>query len=255
MPDRYLDGVSCIAFDYCGTLAELRPTSEEILADWLRGSGAGDVAAATISSALKRASAEMPYSSLVVRDEQKRRSYFARFNARVLALLGYAEGDCEALFGHFRGHERHWTLRPGAEALLRELARRGYRVILVSNFDSTLEQLLSRDGTAGLFDALFVSAVLGIEKPDLAFYRHVCDTLGLAAGEIAMVGDDLRLDVQPALSIGMKAVLLRPDAGDLMGTRLPPADGYLEIPALDDLLRACPAAGAGATAKGGDAEN
>lgn len=250
MPDRYLDKVSCIAFDFCGTLAELRPTSEEILGEWLQGAGVGGIATAAMSAALQLAGAEMPYSSLAVRNEQERRQYFVDFNERVLALLGCDEGGGEALYGHFRRHERHWTLRPGVEAMLRELGRRGYRIVLASNFDPTLAQLLSRDGTADLFDALFVSGALGIEKPDLAFYRHVCDALGLPPGTIAMVGDDLKLDVHPALSIGMKAIHLRPDVRGLAVARLLPAGGYMEISALDDLLQACPAVGAGDAARG-----
>lgn len=243
MADPYLAGVDCIAFDFCGTLAELRPTSEELLGGWLENVDAGHFAPATLTEAIMRTSAEMPYSSLKVRDAHERRTYYVRFNAHVLALLGCDDADGEALYEHFTRHERHWTLRPGATALLRELAKRGYQVVLASNFDPTLERLLARDSTASLFDALFVSASLGLEKPDPAFYHHVRDTLGLEASAIAMVGDDLNLDVRPALATGMKAVHLRPDAVGLAGSRWLQVNGYLEVTTLDDLLPVCTRAG------------
>jgi HAD superfamily hydrolase (TIGR01549 family) len=239
MSDNYLDEVRCVAFDFCGTLAELTPSSEGILSEWLQGTTAPGADAATLSAVLKRAGEEMPYSSLTVRDEQARRQYFVRFNARVLELLGCDEGNGEDLYAHFLRHKRHWRLRPGAEAMLKELSMRGFKVILASNFDPTLEQLLSRGGTADLFDALFISGALGVEKPDLAFYRHVEDALGLPAQCIAMVGDDLKLDVLPSLAIGMKAIHLRPAADGQAGPRHLPAAGYMEISALDDLLQAC----------------
>ena len=64
-----------------------------------------------------------------------------------------------------------------------------------------------------------------------------------------MVGDDLKLDVHPALLIGMKAVHLRSDVGRLADACLP-ACGHMEISALDDLLQACPTVGDGGATRG-----
>jgi len=240
MNKPYLDSVSCIAFDFCGTLADLQPSSLEILEGWLHTRFGLHFEPERLSFALKRAGAESPYSSLSVRNESERRRYFVDFNSRVLHLLGFDGDDGEQLYAEFMEHDRHWLLKPGTESLLKELRTRGYRIVLASNFDSTLMQLLSRNGTAELFDELFVSAELHVEKPDTAFYRHIQESLGCPASDIVMIGDDLLLDVYPALEVGLKSIHLRMDGDDHFAGRFIPAPGYLEISRLDDLLLVCP---------------
>ena len=46
-------------------------------------------------------------------------------------------------------------------------------------------------------------------KPEPAIFEGVIDEIGLPAEEIAMVGDDIRSDVQAAMSVGMKGALVR----------------------------------------------
>ncbi len=46
-------------------------------------------------------------------------------------------------------------------------------------------------------------------KPAPAIFEGVIDEIGLPAEKIAMVGDDIRSDVQAAMSVGMKGVLVR----------------------------------------------
>lgn len=241
MSEAYLNGVRCVAFDYCGTLAELRPRSEEVLADWCSLHGAEDLSHDTLRSALSRAGAEFPYSSLAVRTEQDRFLHFMQFNARVLTYLGL-EGVVGGanLYEHFRRQPRHWTLRPGLDALLRELSRRGYQVVLASNFDATLTTMLARDGTDNRFDALFVSAVLGLEKPDLAFYRTVYEQLRIPPEAVVMVGDDLSLDVHPALAVGMKAIHYTAGCTNAAKQAVSPCSGHLDISTLDELRDLCP---------------
>ncbi len=51
------------------------------------------------------------------------------------------------------------------------------------------------------------AVVLG--KPDRAFYGAAVDALGLEAGEVVMVGDDIRVDVGGAQQAGLCGVLVR----------------------------------------------
>ncbi len=46
-------------------------------------------------------------------------------------------------------------------------------------------------------------------KPEPAIFEGVIDDIGLPAEKIAMVGDDIRSDVQAAMNVGMKGVLVR----------------------------------------------
>jgi HAD superfamily hydrolase (TIGR01549 family) len=239
MTEAYFDSVRCIAFDFCGTLADLQPSSTEILGGWLGSRFGCRPEQERLAAALQQASAEMPYSSLTVTGERARRTYFVGFNARVLQLLGVDTAEGGELYAYFKQHERHWVMKRGAAAILKDLRAKGYRVVLASNFDAHLATLLSASGSAELFDAMFVSAELGVEKPELAFYRHVQASLGCAPDHIAMVGDDLGLDVLPARQAGLKPVHLRPNEFGGGEVRYVPEPGYLEISRLEDLLPLC----------------
>jgi len=73
---------------------------------------------------------------------------------------------------------------------------------------------LARTGLAGLFDFVVISAEVGVAKPDVAFYEIVCRTAGAAAADIAVVGDNVERDLEPAATAGLRAIWLhRPDAG------------------------------------------
>lgn len=63
---------------------------------------------------------------------------------------------------------------------------------------------------------IFGSSQQRLRKPDPAFFRLAIDAAGIPPGEIAVVGDSLRLDIEPALRLGMQAFLV--DRDDLYPT-------------------------------------
>jgi phospholysine phosphohistidine inorganic pyrophosphate phosphatase len=46
-------------------------------------------------------------------------------------------------------------------------------------------------------------------KPDVRFFLAACQRLGLAAGEVLMIGDDIDADVGGAQAAGMKGALVK----------------------------------------------
>ena len=77
------------------------------------------------------------------------------------------------------------------------------------------------------------AVVLG--KPDPAFYRAAVDDLGLEPGEVVMVGDDIRTDVEGAQRAGLAGVLVRTgkfSPADLAGDVTPDAviDSIADLP-------------------------
>ena len=58
-------------------------------------------------------------------------------------------------------------------------------------------------------DRVAVSAAWRMEKPDPAFFRHVCDELGTVPADVAYVGDRVDNDVVPAKAASMTAGHLR----------------------------------------------
>jgi FMN phosphatase YigB (HAD superfamily) len=78
---------------------------------------------------------------------------------------------------------------------------------IVSNWDRSLRDKLSQL-TDISFDWILGSEELQLRKPSLNFYRMVLERSGFNASEILYVGDSIKLDIQPASSLGMRAVLI-----------------------------------------------
>jgi putative hydrolase of the HAD superfamily len=61
------------------------------------------------------------------------------------------------------------------------------------------------DEVLGLFDEIIESSVVGLRKPDPAFYELACDRLGIAPRE-AIFLDDLGINLKPARAMGMATI-------------------------------------------------
>jgi len=58
----------------------------------------------------------------------------------------------------------------------------------------------------GMFDAVVISAEVGMRKPEERIFRHAVDLLGLAPGECVFI-DDIEANVAAAEAVGMTGVL------------------------------------------------
>jgi putative hydrolase of the HAD superfamily len=94
--------------------------------------------------------------------------------------------------------------------------RKGARVIVVSNWDVSLLDVLERVGLAPLVDGVVTSAAVGARKPEPAIFAHALALAAVAAGQARHVGDSLAEDVAGARASGIRPLLLRRD-----GTREP----------------------------------
>lgn len=138
------------------------------------------------------------------------RRFWGGLYARLLADLGIHDpgGEIvEYLYGQFSKPE-HYELFPDALPAIRELRASGYRVGLISNFEAWLAKLLDRLGVSPLLEVAVISGVEGIEKPDLRIFETALDRLGLPPERAVYVGDNPRVDVDPAEKLGMSAVLI-----------------------------------------------
>ena len=103
---------------------------------------------------------------------------------------------------------RRWRPRADMTALFAALRARGLKLAILSNWDSRLHRVVDGHGWRPLLDHVFVSADLGVEKPDRAIFAHAATTLGCAPHEILHVGDSLAHDVVGALAAGWHAAWL-----------------------------------------------
>jgi putative hydrolase of the HAD superfamily len=119
---------------------------------------------------------------------------------------------------------------PEASGVLAALRERGCALVVVSNWDVSLHDVLDRTRLRPLVDAVVTSAELGVAKPDPAIFARALVLAGGVAPEEALhAGDDVAADVEGARAAGIAAVLVARD-----GERPPP--GVRAIASLEGLI-------------------
>jgi putative hydrolase of the HAD superfamily len=119
---------------------------------------------------------------------------------------------------------------PEVAAVLRDLRRSGVRLVAVSNWDSSLHDVLAELALADLLDGVVTSAEHGMAKPDPSIFAAALEIAGTTPAETIHVGDDLTADYTGARSAGIRAILL------VRGRRRAP-EGVESIRSLAELPR------------------
>ena len=141
--------------------------------------------------------------------EEREKLRWQKIVAGVLDDVADVEACFAALFEHF-SRPQAWRCDPAAELVLSELARRGYRLGLASNYDSRLRAVAAGLPPLRFMEHLVISSEVGWRKPGRDFFAAVCRTVELPAAAILFVGDDRGNDYDGAVSHGLAALLLDP---------------------------------------------
>ena len=108
-----------------------------------------------------------------------------------------------------------WGLYPEAMEVLEALRDHGVELVVLSNWDARLHQVLDGNGLGEFFSQRFISAELGWEKPDAAIYRHVAEILHQPPMALLSIGDDPRNDVEGPRKAGWQALQIERPKRDL----------------------------------------
>jgi putative hydrolase of the HAD superfamily len=100
---------------------------------------------------------------------------------------------------------------PDAAPVLRGLRAAGCALVVVSNWDCSLDERLEQTGLAPLVDGTVASAVAGAAKPDPAIFERALELAGVAAERAWHVGDSEREDVAGARAAGIRPILVARD--------------------------------------------
>jgi putative hydrolase of the HAD superfamily len=119
---------------------------------------------------------------------------------------------------------------PEVAATLGGLRDAGWALIVVSNWDVSLDEVLVETGLRELVDGVVTSVAVGEPKPGGAAFAHGLALAGAHAAEAWHAGDDLDADVAGALAAGLRPVLVDRD-----GDGPPPPRGVPVVRALDEL--------------------
>lgn len=100
---------------------------------------------------------------------------------------------------------------PGAPELLEELYRK-YRLYIVSNGTAKVQE--SRIGSSGIakyMDGIFISQILGANKPDKQFF-DICfaEIPDFSLSETVIIGDSLSSDIKGGINAGITTVWFNP---------------------------------------------
>jgi putative hydrolase of the HAD superfamily len=107
-----------------------------------------------------------------------------------------------------------FTAFEDAAPALARARERGQRVVVVSNWDVSLEDVLSRVGLTPFLDAVVTSASVGVRKPGAEIFERALVLSGAEADDAVHVGDSVEDDVVGARAVGIEPVLIRRDGGE-----------------------------------------
>jgi HAD superfamily hydrolase (TIGR01662 family) len=131
------------------------------------------------------------------------------FTERIVRGMGGAPpASYECAVEITRGWERHenFELYDDVIPVLDALRRAGLKIGLVSNSARDVHAFARHHALE--IDAGISSFHHGKTKPHASIFRAVLDLLGVAPTEAAMVGDTIEADIDGALALGMRAVLV-----------------------------------------------
>ena len=113
----------------------------------------------------------------------------------------------DALFSYFARADA-WQLYPETMLTLTTLREQGFRLGVISNFDSRLFGLLEGFSVTRFFDPIVISTRAGAAKPNVAIFMQALASHSLRAEEALHVGDSLDADVVGAKTAGLTPVLV-----------------------------------------------
>jgi putative hydrolase of the HAD superfamily len=142
----------------------------------------------------------------------------ARLRGRCAEALrsGLPAGDCVARIDNAQLTAAllaslHFTAFADARPALLDARARGRRVVVVSNWDVSLHEVLERLGLAAVLDGIVTSAAVGARKPAAAIFERALALARAAPHQAVHVGDSVEDDVAGARAAGIEPVLVRRD--------------------------------------------
>lgn len=148
--------------------------------------------------------------------------------AAALCRLGVAPAAAAGAASRVRSHYTDlasWQLFPDTVPTLTALSGLGWRHVLLSNHVPELPDIVTGLGLGRHLSAIVNSAATGYEKPHPQAFRLALERAGWPASAW-MIGDNPVADVAGAVSVGLRAILVR----------TLPADGSRHVPELQGVI-------------------
>ena len=201
-----LDRVEAVLLDSFGTLVAMDPPAPRLQAE---------LAARGIEVTVERAAAGFRAEIAYYLDhhwEGRDRASLDELRDRCAAVLHDALGIPGADPGAVREAllaAIHFVPYPEVPRALRDLRERGMRLVVASNWDCSLGEVLREAGIRDLVDGVVTSAEASAPKPDSRVFEAALVLAGCAPEHAVHVGDSPSKDVAGAAAAGIAPILLR----------------------------------------------
>lgn len=104
---------------------------------------------------------------------------------------------------------RYWGVFPDTLLTLKELKNKGYKLYILSNHVPEAKDLINKMGLTHFFEKIFISADLGVEKPNPEIYKIALSYTNKIDYNI-MIGDNYEADIKGSINAGFNnAILVR----------------------------------------------
>jgi HAD superfamily hydrolase (TIGR01549 family) len=115
--------------------------------------------------------------------------------------------------GHYLFAANSATLYDDVVPTLQHLRDAGYKLAIVSNWDTPLDPLTERLGIAHYFDIIVAShdARVRSAKPDPHIFNYTLEAVEVSATEAVHVGDTYEADIIGAQNVGIRPILIDRD--------------------------------------------
>ena len=142
-------------------------------------------------------------SELILFPDRTNKEFYSQFNREWLYSLGILPKE-ELLTDLFEACSYLPWEKFNDTDILKDLS---IKKAILSNFNEGLDALISKH-FPNIFSKLIVSETERIRKPDVKFYERAVEVLDVNPEEIIYIGDSMKLDIEPALKVGMKPYLI-----------------------------------------------
>lgn len=115
--------------------------------------------------------------------------------------------------------EANLRIYPKVLSLLQKMSESDYTIAILSNTNDRHEEVLRRHGVYDIFgENVFLSNKIGLRKPKVEAFQYVLEALKIDDPSRVLFIDDQEKNIPPALSLGMKAILVKDDEESIIDT-------------------------------------
>ncbi len=106
-----------------------------------------------------------------------------------------------------------FILFPNTAKVLGELQEKSWQNIILSNHVPELSDIVASKGLSDYFTYCISSANVGLEKPNIEFFKHAITIAGNPTKAV-MIGDNINADVRGAKNAGLEAILIHTEPSE-----------------------------------------